>query len=70
MVLIICTDMLFNVVMQTYDNYLRTKALSIVYSCFSMLGMMSGVYKVFSRHLVIIPGGPSLLLKFDQCVQL
>ncbi|KAL5826158.1 hypothetical protein ACOSQ4_017955 [Xanthoceras sorbifolium] len=30
---------------QTYDKYLRTKALSIVYSCTSMLGVMTGVYK-------------------------
>lgn len=29
-----------------YDKYLRTKALSIVYACVSMLGVMSGVYKV------------------------
>ncbi|EXB44967.1 hypothetical protein L484_026556 [Morus notabilis] len=27
-----------------YDKYLRAKALSIVYSCTSMLGVMSGVY--------------------------
>lgn len=32
--------------MQMYDKYLRTKALSVVYSCISMLGVMSGVYKV------------------------
>ncbi|XP_038707498.1 importin-9 [Tripterygium wilfordii] len=30
---------------QAYDKYLRAKALSIVYSCISMLGTMSGVYK-------------------------
>lgn len=30
---------------QNYDNYLRTKALTIVYSCVSVLGIMSGVYK-------------------------
>ncbi|KAJ6978399.1 hypothetical protein NC653_018208 [Populus alba x Populus x berolinensis] len=30
---------------QNYDNYLRTKALTIVYSCVSVLGIMSGEYK-------------------------
>ncbi|XP_062104980.1 uncharacterized protein LOC133816583 [Humulus lupulus] len=33
---------------QVYDKYLRAKALSIIYSCISMLGAMSGVYRVFS----------------------
>nr|TKR65811.1 importin-9 isoform X2 [Populus alba] len=28
---------------QNYDNYLRPKALTIVYSCVSVLGIMSGV---------------------------
>ncbi|KAH1074324.1 hypothetical protein J1N35_026652 [Gossypium stocksii] len=31
---------------QTYNKYLRTKALSVVYACTSMLGAMSGVYQV------------------------
>ncbi|KAJ4710633.1 importin-9-like [Melia azedarach] len=30
---------------ENYDRYLRTKALSIVYSCTAMLGVMSGLYK-------------------------
>ncbi|KAG6765765.1 hypothetical protein POTOM_029822 [Populus tomentosa] len=34
-----------NLFKQNYDNYLRTKALTIVYSCVSVLGIMSGVYK-------------------------
>lgn len=39
---------------QIYDEYIRSKALSIVYSCTSMLGTMSGVYKVISFVLVIV----------------
>ncbi|XP_044490398.1 importin-9 isoform X2 [Mangifera indica] len=39
---------------QTYDKYLRTKALSIVYSCTSMLGVMSGVYKL-EMHALMVP---------------
>ena len=31
---------------QLYENSLRAKALAIVHSCISMLGSMSGVYKV------------------------
>ncbi|XP_022957048.1 importin-9 [Cucurbita moschata] len=38
---------------EIYDKYLRTKALSVVYSCISMLGAMSGVYKEETRALVI-----------------
>uniref|UniRef100_A0A2P2M7S1 Importin-9 isoform X1 n=1 Tax=Rhizophora mucronata TaxID=61149 RepID=A0A2P2M7S1_RHIMU len=37
---------------QTYGNYLRTKALSIVYSCTSMLGTMSGAYKAETTALM------------------
>ncbi|KAJ6318194.1 hypothetical protein OIU76_013688 [Salix suchowensis] len=37
---------------QNYDNYLRTKALTIVYSCMSMLGIMSGVYKTEISALI------------------
>lgn len=33
---------------QIYDKILRAKALSIVHSCSSVLGVMSGVYKVSS----------------------
>ncbi|KAK9276415.1 hypothetical protein L1049_005948 [Liquidambar formosana] len=38
---------------QFYDKPLRTKALSIVYSCISVLGLMSGVYKTETSGLVI-----------------
>ncbi|KAL2349037.1 hypothetical protein Fmac_003037 [Flemingia macrophylla] len=38
---------------QIYDSYIRTKALSIVYSCTSMLGTMSGVYKAETGSLII-----------------
>ena len=37
----------FLIAIQIYDPYIRSKVLSIVYSCTSMLGTMSGVYKVF-----------------------
>ncbi|CAK7326471.1 unnamed protein product [Dovyalis caffra] len=37
---------------QNYDNYLRTKALTIVHSCTSMLGVMSGVYKTETSALI------------------
>ncbi|KDP29326.1 hypothetical protein JCGZ_18247 [Jatropha curcas] len=37
---------------EIYDNYLRTKALSIVYSCTSMLGVMSGIYKTETSVLM------------------
>ncbi|XP_060669537.1 uncharacterized protein LOC107428072 isoform X1 [Ziziphus jujuba] len=37
---------------QVYDKYLRTKALSIVYSCISMLGVMSGVYRTETTALL------------------
>ncbi|KGN52025.1 importin-9 isoform X1 [Cucumis sativus] len=38
---------------EMYDKYLRTKALSVVYSCISMLGVMSGVYKEETSALVM-----------------
>ncbi|KAL5553552.1 hypothetical protein UlMin_040953 [Ulmus minor] len=38
---------------QLYDKYLRAKALSIVYSCASMLGAMSGVYKTETDALLV-----------------
>ncbi|TXG56751.1 hypothetical protein EZV62_018064 [Acer yangbiense] len=47
---------------QTYDKYLRTKALSIIYSCTSMLGMMSGVYKTEMYTLMM----PMLKAWMDQ----
>ncbi|XWS69546.1 hypothetical protein CRYUN_Cryun04dG0187900 [Craigia yunnanensis] len=37
---------------QTYNKYLRTKALSIVYACTSMLGAMSGVYQAETSALM------------------
>lgn len=38
---------------QVYDKYIRTKALSIVYSCTSMLVAMSGVYKTETTALIV-----------------
>ncbi|CAI8595631.1 unnamed protein product [Vicia faba] len=38
---------------QIYDSYIRTKAFSIVYSCTSMLGAMSGVYNAETSSLVV-----------------
>ncbi|XP_023646011.1 importin-9 isoform X2 [Capsella rubella] len=38
---------------QSYDKYIRGKALSIVYSCISVLGAMSGVYKTETTTLVM-----------------
>ena len=43
-----CMFLLMHLFLQVYDKYIRTKALSIVYSCTSVLGAISGVYKVFS----------------------
>lgn len=37
---------------QIYDKSMRTKALSIVYSCTSMLGTMSGAYKEETSYLM------------------
>ncbi|OMO72275.1 hypothetical protein COLO4_27721 [Corchorus olitorius] len=37
---------------QTYNKYLRTKALSIVYACTSILGAMSGVYQAEASALM------------------
>ncbi|CAE5958534.1 unnamed protein product [Arabidopsis arenosa] len=37
---------------QSYDKYIRGKALSIVYSCIYVLGAMSGVYKMETTTLV------------------
>ncbi|KAL2542771.1 ARM repeat superfamily protein [Abeliophyllum distichum] len=36
-----------------YDKYLRSKAVSIVYNCTSMLGVMSGVYKTETSALIL-----------------
>ncbi|XP_010532428.1 PREDICTED: importin-9 [Tarenaya hassleriana] len=38
---------------QSYDTYLRGKALQIVYSCVSVLGAMSGVYESETMDLVM-----------------
>ncbi|KAL8533500.1 hypothetical protein ACS0TY_009778 [Phlomoides rotata] len=38
---------------QIYDNFLRSKALSIVYNCISMIGVMSGVYKTETGGLML-----------------
>nr|KYP60289.1 Importin-9 [Cajanus cajan] len=38
---------------QIYDPYIRTKALSVIYSCTSMLGTMSGVYKAETGSLIV-----------------
>ncbi|KAI3976156.1 hypothetical protein MKX01_028139 [Papaver californicum] len=38
---------------QIYDKVLRVRALSIVYSCISVLGSMSGVYKTETSELVM-----------------
>ncbi|RZC16671.1 Importin-9 [Glycine soja] len=38
---------------QIYDPYIRIKALSIIYSCTSILGTMSGVYKEETSSLIV-----------------
>ncbi|PRQ56360.1 hypothetical protein RchiOBHm_Chr1g0334921 [Rosa chinensis] len=48
---------------QVCDKYLRTKSYSIVYSCIAVMGVMSGVYKVFD--LLSILGSYDL-----KCVKL
>ncbi|GAB2297097.1 hypothetical protein Dimus_031196 [Dionaea muscipula] len=47
---------------QIFDKSLRAKALSIVYSCASMLGTMSGVYKKETTALIL----PMLKLWMEQ----
>ncbi|KAK2994344.1 hypothetical protein RJ640_017856 [Escallonia rubra] len=47
---------------QIYDKSLRTRALSIVYSCTSMLGVMSGAYKTETSAMMI----PMLHAWMDQ----
>ncbi|XP_042485263.1 uncharacterized protein LOC122065530 [Macadamia integrifolia] len=47
---------------QIYDKLLRAKALSIVYSCTSILGAMSGVYKAETSDLML----PMLKSWIDQ----
>ncbi|XP_050275900.1 uncharacterized protein LOC126717941 isoform X1 [Quercus robur] len=48
--------------MEVYEKYIRTKALSIVYYCTSMLVAMSGVYKTETTALI----GPMLKPWMDQ----
>lgn len=50
--------LLWDLFVQVYDKYLRTKSFSIVYSCITVLGVMSGVYKVFDLF--------SILMNFPQ----
>ena len=38
---------------QIYDKSAHTKALSIVYACTSMLGVMIGVYKAETSNLMM-----------------
>lgn len=47
---------------QTYEKNLRSKALTIVYNCTSILGVMSGVYKTETSSLL----APMLLLWMEQ----
>ncbi|XP_047308290.1 importin-9-like [Impatiens glandulifera] len=49
---------------QIYDKHLRTKALSIVYSCTCMLGVMSGVFKTETTELMS-PMIPSWMNQFS-----
>lgn len=51
---LIITDVNLCFLLQVYDKYLRAKALSIVYSCISLLGAVSGVFKVISLVLLLI----------------
>ncbi|KAI3699168.1 hypothetical protein L2E82_43257 [Cichorium intybus] len=53
---------------QIYDKPLRTKAISIVYSCTSMLGVMSGVYKLFEFLLTIV-GHKKFVKAFGNSIQ-
>ncbi|KAJ0455066.1 putative importin-beta domain, armadillo-like helical [Helianthus annuus] len=53
---------------QIYDKPLRTKALSIVYSCTSMLGVMSGVYKTETSALML-PLVKSWMVEFSSILK-
>ncbi|CAH1420337.1 unnamed protein product [Lactuca virosa] len=53
---------------QIYDKPLRTKALSIVYSCTSMLGVMSGVYKTETSALML-PLVKSWMIEFSSILK-
>ncbi|XP_020110615.1 importin-9 isoform X3 [Ananas comosus] len=51
-----------------YENSLRAKALSIVHSCISVLGSMSGVYKAETSSLMM-PMFSSLMEQFSVILQ-
>ncbi|KAI3502659.1 hypothetical protein L1887_30874 [Cichorium endivia] len=53
---------------QIYDKPLRTKAISIVYSCTSMLGVMSGVYKTETSALML-PLVKSWMVEFSSILK-
>ncbi|KAL7610873.1 hypothetical protein Lser_V15G11924 [Lactuca serriola] len=53
---------------QIYDKPLRTKALSIVYSCTSMIGVMSGVYKTETSALML-PLVKSWMVEFSSILK-
>ncbi|KAK9114633.1 hypothetical protein Syun_021430 [Stephania yunnanensis] len=53
---------------EIYDKTLRAKALSVVHSCTSMLGVMSGVYKTETDALVV-PMLKSWLEQFSAILQ-
>ncbi|XP_076929084.1 uncharacterized protein LOC143593298 [Bidens hawaiensis] len=53
---------------QIYDKPLRTKALSIVYSCTSMVGVMSGVYKTETSALML-PLVNSWIVEFSSILK-
>lgn len=53
---------------QIYDKNLRAKALSVVYSCISMLGTMSGVYKTETGAL-LNPMIPTWMDQFSKILE-
>ncbi|KAL8553257.1 hypothetical protein ACS0TY_001789 [Phlomoides rotata] len=44
---------IYRIVKEMLYNFLRSKALSIVYNCISMIGVMSGVYKTETSGLML-----------------
>ncbi|RDX82379.1 Importin-9, partial [Mucuna pruriens] len=46
-------NMIYKFLVAIYDPYIRAKALSIIYSCTSMLGTISGVYKAETSSLIV-----------------
>ncbi|KAF7827891.1 importin-9 [Senna tora] len=53
---------------QIYDTYIQNKALSIVYSCTSMLGTMSGVYKT-ETSAVLFPMLKPWMAQFSSILE-